>query len=95
MNSGFNAIIRDEFTVPFRGVLPPHKQADNHKEADFQLAFPSLTRSQGVYMSSLSLGMSLPSWYILCHIQKFGNKIFYYEEILLISKVIFNQSFYD
>lgn len=44
MNSGFNAIIRDEFTGPFRGVLPPHKQADNHREADFQLAFPSLTQ---------------------------------------------------
>lgn len=41
---GFNTIIRDEFTVPFRGVLPPHKQADNHREADFQLALPSLTQ---------------------------------------------------
>lgn len=44
MRSGFNAIIRDEFTVPFGEDLPPHKQADNHREADFQLAFPSLTR---------------------------------------------------
>lgn len=42
MSSGFNAIIRDEFTVPFGRVLPPHKQADNHREADFQLGFLSL-----------------------------------------------------
>lgn len=50
---------------------------------------------QGVYMSSLSFDMSLLSRYISCHNQKFGNKMFYYEEILLISKVIFNQSFHN
>lgn len=39
----FNTTIRDEFTVPFRRVLPYHKQADNHTESNSQLALPSLT----------------------------------------------------
>lgn len=43
-SSGVSTIIRDEFTVPFGRTLPPHKQADHHREADFQLAFPSLTQ---------------------------------------------------
>lgn len=55
MSSGFNTIIRDEFTVPFRGVLPPHKQADNHREADFQLALPSLTHGSGCLYVLLKL----------------------------------------
>lgn len=92
MSSGFNATIREEFTVPFGRVLPPHKQADNHREADFQLDFLRHT-DQGVYMSSLSFGMSLPSWYISCQMRKFGNKTFYYEEILLLSKVISTSPF--
>lgn len=51
-SSGVNTIIRDEFTVPFWRALPPHKQADNHREADFQLASPSLTQ--------ISMFISLP-----------------------------------
>lgn len=60
-----------------------------------QLFLPSRT-DQGVYVSSLSSDMSLPSCCISCHIQKFGNKMFSYEWLLLIiSKVISNQSFHD
>lgn len=43
-SSGVNTIIRDEFTVPFGRTLPPYKQADNHREADSQLAFRSLAQ---------------------------------------------------